>query len=63
MTWLSVLSDLAGWFALVGLMICAAAWALYGAPRSDMDLAYSIALHAITLFAGGLWLVGKSEAT
>lgn len=62
MTWLSVLSDLAGWFAAVGLLICAAAWAFSGVPRSDMDLAYSIALHAITLFAGGLWLLGKSEA-
>jgi type IV secretory pathway VirB2 component (pilin) len=56
------LRTLAGAFAVVGLLICAAAWLFGGAPRSDMDLAYCIALHAITVFAGGLWLISKSEA-
>lgn len=59
MTWLS---PLFGFFAIAAAGCCVAAWFACGVPRTDIDLAYCIAIHAIAVFSAGLWALSKSEA-
>ena len=59
MTWLS---PLFGVFAITAALCCCGAWLVRGVPTSDMDVADCVALHAVAVFAAGLWALSKSEA-